>query len=280
MEQRRLVISLAVWLIAGFLMSLTAQIPVPLSVKQFYGGMEEMATGLPAGLAGELTTKMTECFVGNDNSGINVPNDFKHIEIDAHKASHNNVTLTSNNYVDKLYEYVYENRKLTPNVKISSYSRKSGMLPTFDKKRMSAEDAFIETIVNKTFSYLSNGDLVVKEFTDTVYTHIIQNKICAIVNGMENFEDNDLDILRVKAAQAYQAKRYEDAYLLFKRIAELDLNDAEPYYRLALMTYYGKGCRRNKKYGIELMRKSSYRRGSFSDKADNVLLNWTYENTL
>ncbi len=108
---------------------------------------------------------------------------------------------------------------------------------------------------------------------------MIQNKICVIVNGMGMSDDNNVEHLRVKAALAYKAQRYAEAYGLFERIAKLDIEDAEPFYRLAIMTYYGKSCRRNKKKAANLMAKSSCRKGEFSDKADNVLTNWKYPNT-
>lgn len=110
---------------------------------------------------------------------------------------------------------------------------------------------------------------------------MIQNRISVIVNGMGiDKGDNNLELLKVRAAQAYQDRRYSDAYKIFQRIIELDRHDSEPLYRLALMTYYGKGCKSDKRKGISLMEESSYRHGLYSTKADNVLRNWKYKNIL
>ncbi len=256
------------------------QIPVPAAVEQFYNGMERMVACNSSAEICELEMIMNKCFFGHENSGMNLPNDFKHIDIDAGSPSHQNDMLTSNNYINKLSKYIYTDKSLRPYVKISSYSRKTGTLPTFDKK-MSAEDAYVETIVRKKFSYNTVSGTVHKEFTDTVYTHVIQNKISVIVNGMgPDGGDNNPELLKVRAAQAYQEKRYNDAYKIFQRIIELDRHDSEPLYRLALMTYYGKGCTPDRRKGVRLMQESSYRHGSFSSKADNVLRNWKYKNVL
>lgn len=276
MEQKRLILVL---LLSYIINCSNAQIPVPPAVKQFYSGMEQLATCNSASESGEIELKMAKCFFGDENSGMNLPNDFRYLEIDAGSISHNNDMLTSNNYINKLNEYVFRKKNLKPSVAISSFSRKTGILPTFDKK-MSSEDAYVETIVKKKFSYLSSTGFIDKEFTDTVYTHVIQNKISVIVNGMGNSSNINPEILKIKAAQAYEEKRYIEAYDIFKKIIEHNRNDSESLYRLGLMTYYGKGCHVNKKKGISLMEESSYRGGYYSVKAQNVLRNWKYKNTL
>ena len=280
MELRRLLyVAVTFVFMASSQLSL-GQIPVPPAVRQFYGGMEQMLACNTTAEISELEMSMNKCFFGYENSGMNLPNDFRHIELDAGTPSHDNEMLTSNNYINKLSKYVYADRSLKPTVKISSFSKKTGTLPTFDKK-MSAEDAYVETIVRKNVSYVTSSGLVDKEFIDTVYTHVIQNRISVIVNGMGTDKgDNNLELLKVRAAQAYQDKRYGDAYKIFQRIIELDRHDSEPLYRLALMTYYGKGCKSDKRKGISLMEESSYRHGLYSTKADNVLRNWKYKNVL
>ena len=254
-----------------------AQVSVPQAVKQFYGGMEDMLACSSATEISELEISMNKCFFGYEDSGMNLPNDFRYLEIDADSPSHDNKSLTSNNYINKLSKYIYLDKSLKPSVKISSYSRKTGTLPYFDK-RLSAEDAYVMTVVRKTFSYEIGTKNEYKEFLDTVYTHIIHNKISVIVNGLGS--DNNPELLKVKAAQAYEAKRFDEAYKIFQRIIELDRSDSEPLYRLALMTYYGKGCKSDKRKGRLLMEESSHKGSVYGYKADLVLRNWKYRNVL
>lgn len=279
MEQRLIAPILTLMLALLYSHTVIAQIATPQAVKKFYNGMEQMADCSSPAEIGELEMSMSKCFFGYENSGMNIPNDFKYIEIDANTISHNNDMLTSNNYINKLSSYVYKQKQLKPTVTIT-FSRKTGSLPTFEG-RMCSEDAYVETIVYKKFSYQNGSNVEYKEFTDTVYTHIYQNMISVINNGLGHQNNNNNPAqLKIKAAQEYEAKNFKAAYEIFEKIIQIDSHDDEVLYRLALMTYYGKGCRTDRNKGRRYMEESYYRFGSYSSRANSVLRNWKYRNSL
>ena len=59
---------------------------------------------------GELEVSMTRCFFRSEESGVELPNDFKFFDQDKHSISHNLDILTSNNYVNKLSEYIAQKK--------------------------------------------------------------------------------------------------------------------------------------------------------------------------
>lgn len=247
----------------------------PTAVTTFYNGIMLMYSAQDVSQIGKLEMDMRNCFYGKDNSGMNLPNDFRFFDFDKGSTSHGLTVLTSNNYVSKLSSYVFPQKQFEPSVSVSSYSKKVGTLPTFSNGKMSSQDAYVETIVQKKFSDAHQS----KTFMDTVYTHIAYNKIIMIVNGNGNTNYVDPEKLRLEASRAYMSKNYTKAYSLLLKIIEVDKQDGDTYYRLALMTYYGKGCKGSRKEGQRYLdlaiRHSPY---SETDKLLNVRSYWKYPN--
>lgn len=256
-----------------------AQIQTPAVVRQFYRGIVSMSS-CDKQILSQLELDMKQCFCGHEDSGINLPNDFRFFDWDKNSVSHNLDILTSNNYINKLSQYAYEEKVLQSNIELSSSSRKVGELPEFGKKSMTTSGAYVETVVRKKYTFRSGGKEQSREFSDTVYTHIAMNKIRAIYNGAGTTAVEDLDRLRIEAARAYGEKRYSDAYTIFKKISETDKGDSETFYRLGLMTFYGKGCRKNRKAGKQLMETASRLGYHFGYKAGIVLRHWFIPNSL
>ncbi len=247
---------------------------VPTAVSIFYNGITAMYSASNSSTLGQIEMEMRNCFYGKENSGINMPNDFRFFENDKTNSVNQITILTSNNYVNKLSSYMYPEKRLEPNVSVSTYSREVGSLPNFSNGKMTTQKAYVETIVQKTYSI----GQISKTFMDTVYTHVAYNKIMLVVNG-NGISTINPDALRVEAAKYYMEKNYKKAYEVLLKIVDLDRTDGDSYYRLALMTYYGRGCKRSRKDGERYLdlaiRNSDY---DVSNKLYNVQRYWKYPN--
>lgn len=141
--------------------------------------------------------------------------------------------------------------------------------------KISKERAWIRTIVRKCYSFKGGGPSLEKEFIDTVYTHTKAQKIRMISNGNGIMPTNNIEHLRIEASKAYEKKDYKKAYEIIKRISELNARDSESFFRLAVMTFYGKGVRQNRHEALELMRKSAYNNNDeYAIKARTVVNHW------
>ena len=271
----KILFSITVYL--SYIMPIYAQTrrATPQAVTDFYNGIEKMSDCKSSSELGELELNMTRCFFMSDQSGINLPNDFRFFDQDKHSSSHNLDILTSNNYINKLSEYIAQKKVLYPEVKISTYSEEGGMLPTMLNMKMSQERAWIRTIVRKRYSFKGNGISDSREYIDTVYTHTAYQKIRMIANGNGARSVDNIENLRIEAANAYEKKDYRKAYKMLKRISELDAKDSESHFRLAVMTYYGKGVGKNRQEALELMRKAAYNNyDEYAYKARSVMDHW------
>lgn len=238
----------------------------PRAVLDFYGSMRAMATATDPNRAYDLQKLMSGCFYGNDElaSGIDIPNDFKRIGHDRNTDSHDYDFLTASNYINKLYQYIYKEKVMKVEYK-PLRSEYFGIQPEFARGRLGAsETPCIRTFVSKT--YTVDGQKY--EFNEIIYTDIGSGKIYEISNGGE------IKSYKIKAAEAYRNGDYAKAYDCYERIVQMDRNDKDALYRLALMTYYRKGC--------QLPRKEAHRKGKAymgqvgTWQARNVLHYWEY----
>lgn len=270
--------------LSAFLMLNAYALPTPEAVQIYYKGMEKLATISDDNSAYYQAEQMRRCFYsyGTETvSGIDLPNDFSLFPYDAANNYHNHVMLTSRLYVDILYKYLFNARVMKVKCEILD-SEADGEQPDYNKgsKSLSAAVAFVKTNVRKIYTI----DRKTVEFMDVVHTDKESGKIFEIKNGVYVPKGDDKNSLRLKAAQAYKAKRYGEAYGYYKKIIELDAKDADALYRIALMTYYQEGC------GIS-SRKDAHRQGraymqavekcgnsTFRGKAEVVLHNWRYIN--
>ncbi len=253
----------------------------PQVVLEFYNGIEKMEACNSTSELGKLEISMTKCFFMAENSGINLPNDFRFFKEDEHSISHSLDILTSNNYINKLSEYIAQKKIMHPNVAVNTYSEESGLLPTMEKKgknmELVNERAYIRTIVRKRYSFSNSNS---KEFIDTVYTHKISKKIRLISNGNGTLPIDNPEYLLIEAAKAYEAENYQRAFELLKRITELDAKNSEAYFRMAVMKFEGKRIKKNIKEAKDYMYKAAYNNTSdiYSSKAKTILDHWTHPN--
>lgn len=254
--------------------------PTPPVVETYYESMKRLASNIDGKSASELELQMKACFFLGRGSGINLPNDFRFFEYDKSSISHKNSTLTSNNYVNKLAEFLYKERVLTVDYRILK-SEPHGAVPDFQSSRLSSTTNLVSTYVEKT--YTLNGRT--HAFNDTLITDITVGKISRISNGGGVLAD-DPHTLRIKAAHAYQRGLYAEAYKYYERIIALDKKDGDSFYRIGLMTYWRQGCEhkfakkkdaRNKAKEYMLMAEI---RGSYKirKQAENVMHYWEYPN--
>lgn len=252
-----------------------AEVPTPTAVTKFYNGMKKLTRIYSSSEASELETQMLQCFNDWRDSGIDLPNDFKFFSYDEGSITHKNKTLPSQNYLAKLRDYAFLDRVLKINIKIME-SKSEGRIPDFRSGNISSSEGYINTLVVKTFKL--NG----KEWTynDTVSTNAITGLIENISNGYGVINKN---ILRIKAAQAYEKQYYSEAYRLYEQIISIDPKDADAYYRLGLMTYWMQGCEnkfRKKEYahdkGIEYM--SLALNNGYGEKAKRAYIYMKYPN--
>ncbi len=238
----------------------------PAAVENFYSSMKAMGYTSDPNRAYDLQKSMKECFYANSElvSGIDIPNDFRHFSYDSHTSSHSFDFLTSVMYINKIYEYIYKDKIMKVDYDIRS-NEYFGVQPEFEEGKLSASTMpCIKTCVRKT--YIVGGQRNV--FDETIYTDAQSGKIYDISNGGE------IKSFKIKAAEAYRNKDYTTAYQCYEKIVQTDKNDMDALYRLALMTYYRKGC--------TLSRKEAHRKGKAymthvnTSKAYNVLHFWNY----
>lgn len=97
-------------------------------------------------------------------------------------------------------------------------------------------------------------------------------------------EENPLDKMTADelldlAAEYYTKKNHKSAYDTYAFVTKKYDDNAEGWYRLAIMTYFNKGCknRDSKELAKEYMQKALARsKGELHDKADNVLYFWEH----
>lgn len=255
--------------------TICGQVKAPNAVITFYGGINQMAEANDAATMGELEMLMRKCFFGDSDSGMNLPNDFKNFTGDKNSISHKLATLTSNNYINKLSTYMFPEKRLSARCEINSFSEPVGELPDFEKGRMSASPGYVRTIVRKKYVFGTES----RDFLDTVYTHAAANKIQLITNASTQSRNDDVGTLKVRAAEAFGRKEYTTAFNLFKKIIELEPRDGESYLRLALMSYYGKGCRKSKTEGKKYIQWAKiHSKGYLREKAELIANYWRYPN--
>lgn len=111
-----------------------AEVQTPLSVRTFYGGMQELSQASDANRAYDIAKAMKECFYGieQSTSGCPLPNDFRFFEYDKKNPSHNDGMLNSTTYVNRLSDYIYREHVLKVSYRILR-SEYKGEQPDSDK---------------------------------------------------------------------------------------------------------------------------------------------------
>ena len=258
----------------------------PMCVKAFYAGMQTLSEAKDDQAAWDISKSMKECFYGDlatNPSGLDIPNDFRFFNYDKKNISHEDGSLTTSNYINRLTTYIYNEKVLKVEYRILK-SVLDGAEPDFSNHGLSNKNTLVTTYITKTFTL--NGER--KTFNDTVTTTLgtglQKNKICEIRNGFGSFGAS-IETLRIQARRAYYAGRYQEAYKCYQQIIELNEKDADALYRIGLMTYYRQGCSYSKKEAhkkgrnyLERVEKIPYDPNikELREKASNVLVYWKY----
>ena len=246
----------------------------PDAVNVFYRGMKTLAETRDANAAAATELEMQHCFMGQDNSGLNLPNDFRFFDVDKESLSHRDSILTSNNYVGKLRRFLNEERCMKVTFDGMVKNELGGRVPDMQQRgERSQAVAYVVSFVNKTYT----TGAFKKSFNDTVYTYNSSGKIGAIFNGAGRDAKVDVNLLKINAAKAYEQERYYDAYRFYEQIIAAAPRDAESFYYIGLMTYWGQGCKKNKKKAIEYVKTARSRGISYiRDKAKHALTMMSY----
>ncbi|WP_348674285.1 hypothetical protein, partial [Duncaniella dubosii] len=134
-------------------------------------------------------------------------------------------------------------------------------------------------------------------YNDLVFTLISNGLIVSMENTTEDrnsktprpSEDNErlsLEQLRAKAAYCYTKKDYVQAYEYYEQLVKVAPTDGDAAYRIALLTFWRKGCKvkyKKKKLAEEKAKEYidvAIRYGSdeIREKAMNVRDNWNNDN--
>ncbi len=258
---------LTVYMALCFVPVFAAAPSTPSVVETYYRSVQAMSDAQNESDAYNYRTTMQNCFIGTDNRGINVPNDF-------YNWGYNDVRrIPSNTYAIRLQDLCYNTRE----VRLKQYNIVGNSYVSEVDLRESRTRDYIQTIVSKTFSHNGKTETI----TDTVLVE--KDKIVQISNRISSggeTDEVDISVLRAKAAAYYTSKRYKEAYMAYERIISLDPNNANAYYRLGLMTFWRQGCKLSHKEArrkaIEYERKayclgSEYDDQSICKKADKAL---------
>lgn len=234
---------------------------VPAVVEQFYGTMKQMSALYNDSYAYDYREKIKECFRGKDQSGIPVPNDFLYWGFASEKT-------TSNQYANRFYELACQKKTL----RLETYSVSlSEPVSEVDLKRYrNKSTGLIQTVVTKTFTDGKNR----KTFSDTLLVE--RNEIVSFKNAISHDDGENIDALRAVAASYYTSKRYYSAYKTYEKIIRIDPDNANAYYRLGILNYYGKGCSRSMERSLQFLEKSLIL--GFGQKAHVAIYHITHKN--
>lgn len=239
-------------------------VPVPTVIEQFYGTMKQMSEAYNDSYAYDLRAKIKDCFLANEeNSGMSVPNDFLYW-------GYAGETVNSNVYAARFCELAYQKKIL----RLESYSIVSNKsVSEVDLKRYRNQSSgLIQTVVTKTFT----DGKTRKTFSDTLIVE--RHEIVVFKNAISHDDGEDIDALRAIAASYYTSKRYYSAYKTYEKIIRIDPNNANAYYRLGILNYFGKGCRYSKKKSIQYLEKSLSL--GFGEKARIAIYHITHNNNI
>lgn len=239
---RRLSFIVMLCVVQSLYMTKCLAVSTPEVVTKFYDAIRGLSQASNDSEAARYTSAIKDCFLGKDDGGIPVPNDFYSWEA-------RETNITSNVYSFRARDMFYTKKKL----KVPEYHIESSkyISEVELEKYKNATSDLIQTIVRKTFS---DGEIS-KTFSDTL---IIEYGKIGVFNN--TISDEDVNALRALAARYYSSKLYYLAYKTYERIISVDPKNANAYYRLALLTYWRRGCnfsvKTAHKKGLEYAEKS------------------------
>ena len=169
--------------------------------------------------------------------------------------------------------------------------------PEWEKNE--AESNFSYTIVDKSYTYKG----VKKNVRDTIIIANFTNQILGVMNKYGGYDftidenesdfpnpspittptantNNDVLHLQAAAAHYYDAKNYDKAYQIYRKVIEKDKENADAYYRLAIMSYRRQGCKQYKRKQTDtdamtyMEKAKEFGTGELRNRAYNLLKYW------
>ena len=251
----------------------------PRNVVKFYNGLSTLGTTHNAETAYGAREEMASCFWEGQDSGLE-------LDMDGLQEK-----MTSTKYTMELYQHIYKNRDW----QVSSCNIiKTKLTGQPDQTGRKGGTEFTHSVTYVTKVYVQDGRSV--SYNDVVET-INQSGLITEIMNVSSFDDMSLtatpvssgdagvEQLRARAAFYYTEKNYVAAYECYEMLLQRSPYDGDAAYRIALMTFWRKGCKhRFSKDAAERLAKQyievaiEYGNPLIVQKALNVKNNWDRKN--
>lgn len=248
----------------------------PYSVSKFYAGLKSLENATSTNDANLAQQNMASCFMASDQSGINLSMDGLG-------------EMSSSLYTMKLFMMIYSQKSL----KIENYNiTRTEIVEQPDQNSSMQKKGAQHYVTYVTKLYLQDGKRTT--YNDMVFT-LISN---GLIVEMENSESSgfippttrpsselNIEQIRARAAYYYSIGKYRESYGYYEQLIQKSPTDGDAAYRIALMTFWRKGCkdRFSKKTAEEKAKEYleialNYGSYEIKNKAANVSANWEHNN--
>lgn len=244
----------------------------PLKVTSFYEGMNQLEMASSYDDASLIQQNMAACFMASELSGINLNMD-------------DMGEMTSGLYTMKLFSLLYDEKAMKASCDI--IGTEAARQPDQNKGMEKKGTSHLVTHVKKT--YIQEG--VPKTYYDVV-TVLVSNGLITEMSNETAIENTtvipdrlSVEQLRSRAAYCYSKGLYAQAYDYYEQLVKVAPADGDAAYRIALLTFWRKGCKdRFSKKAAQDKAKDyiriaiKYGDSEISEKASNVSANWENRN--
>lgn len=246
----------------------------PTAVSKFYSCLKTLRNATNLNIANDMQQQMSACFMASEQSGINLSMDGLG-------------EMSSSLYTMKLFTLIYREKSLVVNYDINrteliEQPDQTGTLQrngaqhyvTYVTKQYS-KDGKNTTYIDVVFTLISNGLIVEMENSESA----------GYITPKINKDDLSIEQLRARAAYYYSRGMNDEAYNNYEKLVLKAPTDGDAAYRLALLTFWRKGCKgrfnrkqaRNKAINY-INIALQYGSDEIKNKARNVKANWENNN--
>ncbi|MGN0069868.1 MAG: hypothetical protein ACI350_09115 [Prevotella sp.] len=248
----------------------------PGSVTKFYSGLQALDRATDTNAANTAQQTMASCFMASEQSGINLSMDGLG-------------EMSSNLYTMKLYNMIFSEKSL----KINNFSiTKTEIVEQPDQNNSMQNSGAQHYVSYVTKQYVKDGKTIT--YNDMVFTLISNGLIVEMQNSEVSgnvtprprpTEELNTEQLRARAAYCYSKGMYTESYDYYEKLVSRNPTDGDAAYRIALMTFWRKGCK--SRYSRKEARRKAdeymqialrYGNTEIRRKADNVTKNWENNN--
>lgn len=247
----------------------------PRSVILFYSGLKKLESATDMNIANSTQQSMAACFMASEQSGINLSMDGMG-------------KMSSSLYTMKLYNMIYNEKSL----RVNSYNiTKTEIIEQPDQNSSMEQSSAQHYVSYVTKQYVKDGKTII--YNDVVFTMISNGYITEMTNVKTsgniittNVQQLNIEQLRTRAAYYYSKRNYTQAYDYYEQLVIRVPTDGDACYRIALLTFWRKGCKDKFRKKSEAMRKAkeyiknaiTYGNYEIRKKATNVSNNWENKN--